>query len=137
MKRYTLNFKGYWRECNKGGVPSESGIYLVYRCMYNQESKTVSLKELIYIGQSRDVKTRLATHTKLEEFKNVCMPGETLCYSFAQVNENDLDLVENALIFAQKPRLNHALYDEYNHDSASFELIGRCSLMKYTNFKIS
>ena len=28
MKDYILNFDGYWRECNKNGLPTYPGIYL-------------------------------------------------------------------------------------------------------------
>jgi len=27
---YSIDFDGYWREPNKGGVPDKSGIYCVY-----------------------------------------------------------------------------------------------------------
>lgn len=43
MKDYILNFDGYWRECNKNGLPTYPGIYLVYRSRYNPQNDTVSL----------------------------------------------------------------------------------------------
>ncbi len=39
MKAITLNFNGYWREVNKGYVPSKSGIYCVYSCIYKAHCK--------------------------------------------------------------------------------------------------
>ena len=48
MKDYILNFDGYWRECNKNGLPTYPGIYLVYRSRYNPQNDTVSLVEIIY-----------------------------------------------------------------------------------------
>ena len=71
VKEYSLNFQGYWREVNKGGVPSKSGIYLVYRCLYNPEQNTVGLKEILYIGQAEDARKRIVNHDKLDEF-NEC-----------------------------------------------------------------
>ena len=90
-KEYSLNFQGYWREVNKGGIPSKSGIYLVYRCLYNSEQNTVGLKEIIYIGQAEDAHERIATHDKLDEFKTKLQQGEELCYSFAEVDEENLE----------------------------------------------
>ena len=68
-KSYSLNFKGYWREKNKEGVPSRSGIYLVYRCVYEKESNTVGLREIIYIGQAVNVRERIANHDRLGDFE--------------------------------------------------------------------
>lgn len=131
-----LNFRGYWREVNRAGIPNIEGVYLVYRCIYNTENDTVSLKELVYIGQSKDVNQRIAEHSLKGDFTHVLKAGETLCYSVAEV-ESKLDLVENALVFMQKPRCNDRLKDNYTFEDASFDLGGRCSLVKYQSFTIT
>lgn len=105
MKDYILNFEGYWRDCNKGGLPTYKGVYLVYRCNYNVQNDTVNLIEIIYIGQAENIHDRHIRHEKEQIFKSQLQEGEELCFSCAKV-EQDLDLVENALIFAQKPSLN-------------------------------
>ena len=132
-----MNFIGYWRDENKAYLPSISGVYLVYRCVHNTERNTVSLKEIIYIGQSYNIKNEFSSHAKADEFKAKLSNGEELCYSCAFVEKADLDIVENALIFAQQPPLNEDLKNNYNHDTASFALTGRCKLMKYNNFRIT
>lgn len=137
IKEYSLNFQGYWREANKGGVPSKSGIYLVYRCLYNSEQNTVGLKEIIYIGQSVDVHERIVNHDKLDEFNAKLQRGEELCYSFAEVDEENLNIVENALVFAQKPVLNDQFKDKFNYSPVAIKLDGRCACMAYTDFTIS
>jgi len=48
---FSIEFDGYWRERNKGGIPKESGVYCVYSCVHNVSEKTVSIKKLIYIGE--------------------------------------------------------------------------------------
>ena len=136
-KSYSLNFKGYWREKNKEGVPSRSGIYLVYRCVYEKESNTVGLREIIYIGQAVNVRERIANHDRLGDFEKKLQKGEELCYSVADVESSDLDIIENALIFAQKPILNDKLRDTFNYGGVTVKLDGRCACMKYTDFKIS
>lgn len=137
LKSYSLNFEGYWREINKNGIPSKSGIYLVYRCVYDAKSNTVGLKEIIYIGQAENMHDRVANHDKLGAFNSQLQRGEELCYSVATVSNADLDVVENALIFAQKPVLNDKLKDSFNYGAVTVKLDGRCACMKYTDFKIS
>ena len=41
MKKINLDFDGYWREINKNSIPSKSGVYCVYSCVYNSSNKTV------------------------------------------------------------------------------------------------
>lgn len=135
MKDYILNFEGYWRECNKNGLPTYSGIYLVYRSRYNPKNDTVSLIEIIYIGQTDNIHDRHIKHGKYELFLSLLKEGEELCYSCAEITE-DIDLVENALIFAQKPVLNDKGKDNYNYSRAHLLLNGSCTCMKYTNFNI-
>ncbi len=96
----------------------------------------MSLKEIIYIGQAKNLNERLNNHEKYSDFQNQCKTEEELCYAYAKVDEKDLDVVENAIVFAQKPPLNTDLKDSYNHDSAGFLVEGNCSLLKYTDFKI-
>ena len=62
MKTISLEFDGYWREVNKGGIPAESGIYGVYACTYNKDQSTVSLRELVYVGESSDVNSRISNY---------------------------------------------------------------------------
>lgn len=137
INEYSLYFQGYWREINKGGVPSKSGIYLVYRCLYDPEQNTVGLKEIIYIGQAENAHERIANHDKLDEFKAKLQQGEELCYAFAEVEKDNLDIVENALVFAQKPILNDKLKDKFNYSPVAIKLDGRCARMTYTDFTIS
>lgn len=136
MLEIKLNFRGYWREVNKGGIPEIEGVYFVYRCVYNVSSDTVTLKELVYIGQSKNVRQRIAEHSANKDFNDVIKKGETLCYSVAEIN-NNLDLVENGLIFMQQPRCNNYLKNSYTYDDAVFDLGGKCSLVKYNSFTIT
>ena len=86
MDTINLEFEGYWREVNKGGVPAKSGIYCVYRATYNQSAGTVSLKELIYIGESENAKDRIQGLEKEREWKKHLKYGEILCFSFAPIS---------------------------------------------------
>lgn len=136
MKKYNVLFNGYRRDVNNAGLPTYSGIYIVYRCTFNEEKQTVSLKELLYIGQAKNIQERISTHDKRQEFMNALNGDEQICYSYAEVKEQDLNIVENALVYAQKPRLNKDLVDSYKYESAQFNIEGKCSLLNYTNFSI-
>lgn len=136
MKKYNIEFKGYWRDCNAKGLPECSGIYIIYTCVYNPDSDKVSLKKLFYIGQSKDINREVNKHKRREEFFKQAKKGEEICYAYAEVPEKDLDIVENALIYTQGPGLNDNLVDNYNHDEAEFHISGKCRLLDYTDFKI-
>lgn len=137
MKNYTLNFNGYWRESRKESVPAVPGVYLVYRCVYNSQSRTVTLRELIYIGKAINVNRRVAEHSSRLDFHSELQEGEEICYSVAEVSIFDYNLVENALIFAQKPRLNEKGKDSFNYPDSSFNIVGRCALLKLVSFSIT
>ncbi len=136
MKKYNITFLGYRRDVNASTLPTSSGIYMVYRCVYNKESNTVELKELFYIGQAFDLNHEINYHARHKEFLAQAKEGEQICYAYARVDKADLDIVENALIFAQKPRLNNNLKDHFNHEASQFQIEGRCGLLKHTNYSI-
>lgn len=135
MASYNLNFKGYWIESHISGIPQSSGIYLVYKCTYDDAG--VTLKELLYIGKSDNLHNSIESDNKRDFFKKECHNGEILCYSIAEAPQKDLNIIENALIFAQHPKLNDDLNNGFKFDPpVDFLLEGRCKLMKYQNFTI-
>lgn len=136
MKKYNITFMGYRRDVNAKTLPSSSGIYMVYRCVYNVDKNTVDLKELFYIGQAFDLNHEINFHARRDEFLAQAKDGEQICYAYARVDKADLDVVENALIFAQKPRLNINLKNSYNHEAAQFQIEGKHALLKHVNYSI-
>ncbi len=137
MRTYYIQFEGYWLERNKTDVPARSGVYLVYRGTVNQGNNRVDLHEIIYIGQSVNMRERIANHDHILDFEAMLSSGETLCYSCAAVDEKDLDIVENALIIAQKPRLNEIKQRGLDYSEKRFQVSGRCSLLKYNDFTLT
>lgn len=83
MKDYILNFEGYWRNCNRGSLPAYQGIYLVYRCRYNLQNDTVTLIDIIYIGQAENIHDRHIHHEKELLFQSQLHEGEEICISCA------------------------------------------------------
>lgn len=137
MDNYIITFKGYRRQANVSTLPDYSGVYIVYRCVYNIKDETVSLKELLYIGQASNINQRINNHDKKDIFESHLQQGEEIAYSYAQVNIDKLDVVENALIFAEQPPLNDKGKDSFNHPASSFSIEGRCALVEHRNFTIS
>ncbi len=137
MDKYNVTFKGYRRDVNKSGLPSYGGIYMVYCCKFNDNEQTVTLRKLIYIGKAINIHDRVCNHNRYEDFKRQLLQGEQLCYSYASVSPNEVDAVENGLIFMQKPELNEDLTDRYNYPDSEFSIEGACSLLKMKNFTIT
>ncbi len=112
-KTISLEYDGFWRERNVGGVPNRSGVYSVYACRYNQQAGTVSIRELIYIGESATVHDRIVEHLggiTGESWKRRLKAGEELCLSYAPIGV-DRQRAEAALIYKHKPPEN----TEYLH----------------------
>lgn len=137
MEEYNVNFNGYRLDKDKSGLPAYGGIYLVYCCIFNEDTNRVYLDRLIYIGQSVNINDRLNNHERYEDFIAELKEGETLCYSYASVAPKDMNIVENALIFMQKPKLNNDLKDSFNYPDSQFDFEGRCALLKETHFSIT
>ena len=128
-KTISLNFDGYWREVNKGGVPANSGVYLVYVCRYNEQQKTVSLDNLIYIGEAEDVQDRIANHEKWPDWRKYVPRGSQICFSFAGVTSPDRERAEAALIFYHKPPCNTEYNDSFPFEDTTVVSTGKCAMI--------
>ena len=129
MKTISLEFEGYWREINKGSVPAQSGIYCVYTCTYNQSEGTVTLRELVYVGESENVRDRLTNHERLPDWKKRLKAGETLCYSVATVSGNDRNRAEAAVIFHHKPPCNTEYKYSFPFETTTIQTSGRNNML--------
>lgn len=129
-KTIELEFKGYWREENSGGIPNSSGIYLVYSCEYDATSDKVALRKLIYIGESGTVHDRISGHSKKTECWNGKLQShEELCYAFTPVGETDRKRAEAALIFKHKPTCNDEYVNDFPYDQTTVKSSGKCEFI--------
>lgn len=122
IKRYDLNFAGYYLDAKS--MIETSGVYCVYRCCYVESSDTVTLKELLYIGQAKNIRARHAQHEKLNEWKSRLQQGEQLCYTCAAVAEEDLKRSEAALINLNKPICNQTSKDVFDYGDTYISVAG-------------
>lgn len=133
---YNIQFDGYWRDENKGSLPSKSGVYCVYSCVHNKSEKTVSITKLIYIGEAANVNTRVANHEKYDDWKSHLKSGEELCFSFGGVSSADRERCEAALIFKHKPPENKEYVDSFPFNQTTMRLSGKTALLT-TNFTVN
>lgn len=129
---FSIEFDGYWRDQNKGGVPSRSGVYCVYECTYNAQAQTVSLNKLIYIGEADKVCDRIANHEKYSDWKKHVRSGNELCFSFGAVGATSRERCEAAMIFKHKPPENTEYKDSFPFDRTTMNLSGKIALLTAT-----
>jgi hypothetical protein len=126
-KTISLEFDGYWREENMGGVPANSGIYLVYVCRYNESEGTVTLDKLIYIGEAENARDRIAEHEKWSKWREHVPKGSQICFSFAGVTSPDRERAEAALIYHHKPACCEEYIDSFPFEDTTVVSSGRCA----------
>ena len=130
MKNYDLDFHDYYRECNKSSLPAKAGIYCVYTCKYNTTSRKLEQLNLIYIGESENIYDRHKDniHEHYKDFCKALSAGETLCYSYALVSDdNDRLRCESALIYKMKPPINTQNKDEFLYKKTHIKTSGSSS----------
>lgn len=124
-KELELDFVGFWREPAISGLPSKSGIYCVYTCTHNKEEKTVSVKNVVYIGESADVRDRIDGHEKWDTWKKQCKQGEVICISCALIASSDRNRGEAAMIYKHKPILNMEYMNSFPYDKTKIITTGK------------
>jgi len=129
-KTFELVFAGYHRDINRKNVPNKSGIYLVYRCVYNKDVKpepTVTLKQLLYIGEADEIRDRIGEdHERRKCWEDKIESGEAICFSYVLANQADRERAEAALIYKKKPTCNIQGKDSFNYDSTTVKSSGSC-----------
>lgn len=137
MEILNIDFKGYRLDADVRTLSMTPGIYVVYRCLYDSINNIVDIKDLLYIGQTYNLREGLTNHEKKSRWLKECSQKESLCYAYAKVEKEKLDRVENGLIFMQKPRMNEILKDSYIYDTpVGFKITGNSDLFMQKNFKI-
>ncbi len=126
-KSFNIGLEGYWRDVNKGGIPNHSGVYFVYECTYNKEEGTVTIYKLIYIGESEQVRDRIANHEKYDDWMKFVRKNNTLCYSTGSVQAIDRDRVEAAYINKYKPPKNDKNIGDF--DKTTINSSGKTALL--------
>ena len=85
-------------EVNKNGIPDASGIYCVYACTYNAITDKVSIRELIYVGESDNIWNRISNHERLADWKKPTRPCVIHLPVLARMTESELRLLLFSII---------------------------------------
>lgn len=129
MKTFNLHFDGSILDENRMNLPTYSGIYLVYRGVLSADSTRLNCHDIVYIGQSDNIRRRIITHDKRTEFLQTLLAGEVLFYSYAKCDEESLNRIENALIFRMQPKLNEQGKESFLYPSTTVISDGQCALL--------
>ena len=124
---YQLDIQGYYRDESRKDFPNVSGIYFVYRGVLIPHLKTVTLTELIYIGESEDINNRLQNHEKRNDFLSLLQRDEELFYSFAitdDLSNSKRERLETALIYELKPTLNIKSSGSFGYGKITINVLG-------------
>lgn len=124
---FQLDIQGYYRDQSRMGFPHSSGIYFVYRGVFVPHLKTVTLMELLYIGETFDLHQQHNEHDKRDKFIAKLQEGEELFYSFAlteDFTEKQRSRVESALIYELCPQLNTQNIETFDYDKTIINIIG-------------
>ena len=138
VESYTLEFDGYWREANIAGLPASSGVYCVYACKYNAHSGSVSIRELLYIGESQNIRERVEGHERWDDWRSELQLGEVLCFNAALISpKSDRERAEAAMIYKHKPPCNVEYVNHFPFDTTSIQTKGRNCLLstKFTVYR--
>lgn len=94
----------------------------------------MSLRELIYIGESADIKGRVGSHEKRDAWKRRLRTEETLCFAATKIATSDRLRAEAALIFEHQPPVNTEYKSSFPFDSTSISTSGRSAKLKSSFF---
>lgn len=126
---FNVNINGYYRDSKKNGIPNLEGVYFVYTSTYNPQQNTVTLHNLIYIGESDHVNLRIQNHEKYDIWKMYLQLGQELCYSVGQVVNDDRFRVEAAYIFRHKPPVNTEYVNAFPFDQTTVNSLGETTFI--------
>ena len=65
LPTYRKMFKGYTLDRDGNSLPTDSGVYMMYRCIPDQASHSVELVELFYIGKATNLKQEIMNQKRL------------------------------------------------------------------------
>ena len=126
---YRLEFDGYWRDGREDALPSCSGIYCVYGAVYNSPTNTVTLKRLLYIGQSENIHERHRNHESKPMWRKELNSEEGLFYSVAPLAREELLICEAALIVKHHPPCNLKSQEFFPYGETHVMTAGRNALL--------
>lgn len=130
-KTFSITFSGYWGESVIDSIPKSSGVYCVYGAIENPNN-TITIKKLIYIGESGDVNDRIKNHGKDDwnAWRKQLDTNECLYFSFGAADSSSRERVEAALIYKHQPPVNTDCKESFGYDKTTINTNGKNALLK-------
>lgn len=122
MKKFTLNFNGYWTDRSQTAIPNAPGVYCVYKG--KDSGQTVSISDLLYVGESENVRDRIICHERRSDWRGCLQFGETLIFSTAPITADRVQ-AEAAIINQHKPRLCTEFCNTFPFEDTEMTLLGQ------------
>lgn len=138
---------GFYLDRDKETMPEVAGIYVVYKCDYDSYTDTVEVKEILYIGESQNIRERLnstpdhpSNHELYDDFVNEAGGAGHICYGLipmSDYSEGDRKWIQEAMVFQQKPPINKRQEkDHYTHPAIELTMEGFPNSWKSTHFSL-
>lgn len=126
---------GFYLDRDKATMPKFSGIYVVYTCNYDSFSETVDVKEVLYIGETKNIYERHngipdqpTNHEHYDDFVKEAGGTVHICYGVIPMDgypDEDRKWIQDAMIYSQKPPINDGNEKEhYTHPAIDLTLNG-------------
>ena len=123
---FILSIIGYYRDEYRTEFPSLAGLFFVYRGVYNNELNRCTLKQLLFVGQSDDLKQACNDPQLRSNILGKLQEGEMIFYTLAYTNEysgDDRMQICDSLIYELRPILNDVI-SEYKYQPTSIIVEG-------------
>ncbi len=132
-KQFNQEFKGYRLQRGIKSISANSGVYGIYRCVYNEDKDSVNLKQLIYIGKADDLYERLNKHEKWNDFLSYLKKEEQICICYTFVDKQYNERVEAALINSNQPPENTEFKNAFPFDKTIVNCTGNHKFIRTSN----
>ena len=150
-KHLELTFDGFWNERSIDKIPHESGVYIVFDGLLDDDGKSVSLENILYVGSSADCWAAVKESDMWEAWREKCgisnitddndilaPSGEDneLFFSFAPIKDEDAARAAAAITFEQIPRTSsEAQIASFAYEDTKINLYGKTGLLN-TDYEV-
>jgi hypothetical protein len=150
-KHLELTFDGFWNERSIEKIPHESGVYVVFDGLLDDDGTSVSLERVIYIGASEDCAAAVQDSDMWEQWReqsgvtNItddndipATSGEDneLFFSFAPIETSDAQRAAAAITFEQTPASSgEEQTTSFAYEDTKINLYGKTGLLN-TDYEV-
>ena len=135
---YKLDFSGFWNEASWAQLIAESGIYCIYVGTFNVQERGVFLREIVYIGESKNVRDRVleSPQNRRDIWVKQLDSDEELWASCAKISPRHArERTEAAMIFHHQPCCNIEYKKNFPFDRTTVRISGMTNFLS-TSFTV-